>query len=406
LSLGELNSDNRWLAVVTVGLDHDVAQRVKEAILHEQGTFLGEVADYRQAMTELRSAERGHVAEALVCVLDFDKNRELAVQGASALQQGVRGRIALIAVSADAQPDLILNAMRAGCSEYLTKPLSVTQFCESLVRLRARWSSGDNRAGKPLGRIIGLLGVRGGVGTTTLAVHLGTFLAKRYRKKALIIDHHPYLGHLALFLGVDTPRYHFYELLENIARLDGNLFDSYVVHHSSGVDFLSSPGVLNGKVNVQIGAIEHALRFTAELYDFVIIDLAQGLDDDNLAAITSCDELYLVATPEVPALRDLSRYMDRLLGFQLPLDKLKVVINRYSSDRSVSLEQIQKAIHQPISVTIPSNGVEIIRAIDTGAPVAADRKSEFASQMRKWAEMFVPSESAMPETKRRFTFWN
>jgi pilus assembly protein CpaE len=406
LSLGGNNSDNRWLAVVTAGLDHDIAQKVKEATLQEHGIFLGEVQDYRQAMMELRSAERSHVAEALTCVIDFDRNRELAVQGASAIQQAVRGRTALIAVSADAQPDLILNAMRAGCSEYLTKPLSVAQFCESLARLRVRWASGDDRAGKPLGRLIGLFGVRGGVGTTTLAVHLGTFLAKRYGKKALVVDQHPHLGHVALFLGVETPRYHFYELLENVERLDGSLFDSFVVHHSSGADLLSSPGSLNGTANVQVGAIEHALRFTAELYDFVIIDFARGLDDENLAAITCCDDLYLIATPEVPALRDLSRYMDRLLEFHLAPEKLKVVINRYSSDRSVTLAQIQKAIHQPIAVTIPSSGAELIRAVDTGAPVAPDRKSEFANQIRKWAEIFVPSEATRPETRRKFAFWN
>jgi pilus assembly protein CpaE len=244
------------------------------------------------------------------------------------------------------------------------------------------------------------------VGTTTLAVHLGTFLAKRYGKKALVVDQHPHLGHVALFLGVESPRYHFYELLENVERLDGNLFDSFVVHHSSGADLLSSPGGLNGAVNVQVGAIEHALRFTSELYDFVIVDLAGGLDDGNLAAITCCDDLYLIATPEVPALRDLSRYMDRLLEFHLPPEKLKVVINRYSSDRSVTVEQIQKAIHQPIAVTIPSSGAELIRAVDTGAPVAPDRKSEFANQIRKWAETFVPSEAARPEMKRKFAFWN
>src|ERR1035441_6590665 len=65
---------------------------------------------------------------------------------------------------------------------------------------------------------------------------LGTFLAKRHAQKVLIVDLHPHLGHVAMLLGMDSHSYTFHELLRNVARLDLTLLNSYVVHHSSGVD--------------------------------------------------------------------------------------------------------------------------------------------------------------------------
>ena len=84
----------------------------------------------------------------------------------------------------------------------------------------------------------------------------------------------------------------------------------------------------------------------------------------------------------------------------VPPSKLKVVVNRYSSEGAVSLEQIEKAIRQPISITIPNHYSELMRAMNTGTPVSPDRKTEFAMQIKKWAASLVP---VMPEMLTRRT---
>jgi pilus assembly protein CpaE len=139
----------------------------------------------------------------------------------------------------------------------------------------------------------------------------------------------------------------------------------------------------------------------------VIVDCPLGLGDVNLATIDCCDELYLVATPDVPALRDLSKYVDRLSQCNVPPSKLRVVVNRYSSDCAVTLEQIEKAIRQPVSITVPNNPTEVMRAMNTGTPVSPDRRTEFALQMKKWAASLLPvtPEMVPEEPKRRFSLW-
>ena len=153
--------------------------------------------------------------------------------------------------------------------------------------------------------------------------------------------------------------------------------------------------------------IQRAIRFLGENYEFVVIDCPHGVHNLSLTTIDCCDELYLIATPDVPALRDLSRYIDRLLQSNVPPAKIKVVINRFSAEGALSLEQIEKAIRQPIAITIPNSSTDLIRAMNTGNPILPERKSEFAIQMSKWAASLVPAPNpSVAEPKRRFSFWN
>jgi pilus assembly protein CpaE len=402
----ELKEGAAGLCVATLCADPETVEAVKQAVVRKNAIFAGELQDYVRYESDPLLLQKLQRAEVSVCVIDFDRDRTLAVEASDSMQQTLHGRTTLIAVSAETNPNLILEAMRAGCSEYLTKPVNPDQLSDSLDRLRARASARKKPPAKPPGRILALLGARGGAGATTLAVHLGCFLVRQYGKKTLILDEHRRLGHVSLYLGEDHASYHFYELVRNIARLDEALLQGFVIHHSSCLDILPSPDVFDDSANVSLDDIQRAIRFLGENYEFVIIDCPHGIHNLSLTTIDCCDELYLIATPDVPALRDLSRYIDRLLQSNVPPGKIKVVINRFSSEGALTLEQIEKAIRQPIAITIPNSSTDLIRAMNTGNPILPERKSEFAIQMSKWAATLVPDGTAeLVEPKRRF-FWN
>jgi pilus assembly protein CpaE len=403
----DLKDGAAGLCAATLCTDTETTAAVRQAVTQKNGSFAGELQDYAHYDSDPLLLQQLQRAELSVCVIDFDHDRVAAAAAANCLQQTLHGRGSLIAVSAKADPALILETMRAGCAEYLTQPVAVDQIAEALDRLRTRVSSRKKIQPKPSGKILALLGARGGAGTTTLAVHLGCFLVRQYGKRTLILDEHRRLGHVSLYLGEDEGNYHFYELVRNIARLDEILLDGFVIHHSSCLDILPSPDVFDDSANVSLDDIQRSIRFLGQNYEFVVIDCPHGVHNLSLATIDCCDELYLIATPDVPALRDLSRYIDRLLQSNVSPDKIKVVINRFSSEGALTLEQIEKAIRQPISITIPNASSDLIRAMNTGNPIMPDRKSEFAIQMRKWASSLVP-EKAMDaaEPKRRFAFWD
>ena len=126
-----------------------------------------------------------------------------------------------------------------------------------------------------------------------------------------------------------------------------------------------------------------------------------------MAAVEQADRLYLIATPDVGAVRDLARLFDALGRYQQPAEKLSLIMNRSGSKVAMSAEQIEKAVRIPISRAIPNTYIELVRAANMGMPVPPDDKSGFSSQLRDWSRELVSTGSTeTPVTpKKRFSFW-
>ena len=390
------------ISLVTVCLDPATISAVSRLAAQMLGaSFNGNMPDYLPHNRDVDLPKSMQKSEGCLCIINVDGDRQLAMETATSLQQ-LLGNL-LIALSAKSDTDLVLDAMRSGYAEYLVNSLNSDQFGESLLRLRRRWTIA--RTTKP-GNVLAFLGARGGAGTTTLVVHLSTFLAQVCGKKVLVVDQHRQLGHIGLYLGLPTTEYHFYDLARNIDRVDADLLNGFVVHEVNGVDVLPGPEGLYGLTDVPLSSIQQTIRHLRGSYEYVLIDCCQGVGNANEATIAECDQVYLIATPDVPALRDLSRYVDKLLQYNFPPGKLNVVINRFRSKGEVTLEEIAKAVRLPVALTIPNNSAELITAMNTGKPITPGSRSDFAKQMRKWVIGLagsVTGDGAV--TKRGFSFW-
>jgi len=406
VNMGESHIDGEGLCILTIGLDEEAARSAQQVAQRENIKLVSSLPDYPEGPFNGQLMRDLDGSDAFVCLIDFDKRKDLAVQTAVAIHNLGNGRNTLMALSADENPELILEAMRAGCSEYLRKPVNSEALSICLRKLRARWMAASLRSTSASGKVLAFLGVGGGAGATTIAVHLGTFLARCQHQKTLIVDQHPCLGHVAMLLGMDAHSYNFHDLLGNITRLDLALLKGYVAHHASGLDVIPSSDSLEPKPPVPADEIRRAIRFLADVYSFVLLDCPLDLEVLNRVIGSCCDEFYFVATPELPALRDLARCLEKTLEYGVPASKLKVVINQQGSHRTVTAEQIEHAIGHPVALVLPKSEAELIRAVDTGEPISSDRKSGFANQIKRWAATLAPVQETQIETKRRFAFWS
>lgn len=401
------NSDTLDVALITVCVDPDTVEQISHATAQMPWAIIGENFDgYMSAGRRPHLPQPVLSARACLAIVDFDQDHEHALETTAYLHQQFFGRIAIVALSASEDPDLLLRAMRGGCSEYLKLPIDEVQFSETLARLDQWWS---NTVGRPAvsGKVLSFFGAKGGVGSTTIAVHLANFLVRACKKKVLLIDNHAQLGHVCLYLGMDGTRYPFHELTRNVSRLDHELLRGYIATHSSGLDVLSSPDSHGGVRNIDPAAMEQTLDFLRREYEYVVLDCEASFEDTNLSVIEVSDQVYLVATPEIGAIRDLSRYVDGLVQSAQTTDKLRIVINRYSAREAVSIEQIEKAIRLPVAIKINNDYSEVVRAINVGEPVAPDRKSDFSSQMMKWCVALTGAieAPALPPRKKVLGLW-
>ena len=373
------------VALLTVGVEKKTVEGIRGAAAEMPWTIVE--ADFEQYFSTDRRPffnKKALDAQACIAVVDFDRDPKLALQTADFLRASFYHKIAIIALSTTSDPDFLRHAMRAGCSEFTGKPFNSGEFSDTLTRLAHRWSA---IIAHPVdaGKILSFFGAKGGVGTTTLAVHLGMYLVKAFKKKVILIDNYAQLGHVALYLGLDGTHHTFRELVVNVGRLDQELLGGFIATHASGLDILSSPDVYGGDRNTDTDAVEQTVEFLAGQYDFVLVDCEASFEDINLAVIDLSTWVYLIATPEIGAIRDLSRYLDGLIQNEHVTDKLQVVINRYSSREAVTIEEIEKAVRLPISLKIPNDYAELNRAINIGEPVPPERDSEFSRAISEWA---------------------
>ncbi len=395
------------VALLTVRVAPEVMAELRGVAAHMPWTMV--MVDYEIYFVTARLpalTQRAIEAQCCVAVVDFDHDPELALQTAECLRETFYHKIAILAFSSTTDPDLLLRAMRAGYSEFLSKPLVSDDWLDALNRLNHRWTSSIARP-QNSGKILSFFGAKGGSGTTTLAVHLANFLVRGLNKKVLLIDNHPQLGHVALYLGMDGSNHHFYDLVQNVSRLDQELLRGFIATHASGLDILSSPDVYGSNWRTDADSVERTLEFLSTQYDFVLLDSEASFEDINLAVIAFSNWIYMIATPEIGAIRDLSRYVDGLIQNEQATKKLQVIINRFSSHEAVTIEQIEKAVHLPITHKISNNYGELVRSINIGEPLSPESKSDFSQQMMKWASSLVKAAAPAPQEtgRKKFTLW-
>jgi pilus assembly protein CpaE len=346
-------------------------------------------------------------ADIRIAFVDFDLNPAAAAESTRHLKQLFQNAVTVIAVARDRDPEFLLAAMRAGCSEFLQTPISKETLSEILTRI-GNISAVDEQRRDP-GTILSFFGSKGGVGTTTVAVHLAMYLVQCHGKKTLLIDNHAELGHACVYLGLDGSHFNFREVLQNVSRLDSELLRGYVAKHKSGLEVLSSPEVCTSTSSIDSESMAQTLEFLRGEYDFVIIDSSIGLDDASLTIIDSSTEAYLVAAPEIASLRDLARYLEAFQQVGDASTKIKVALNRFPSSSAVGLEQIESAIGRSVSIKLPNSEADLQQAANLGQTLSPTGKSDFGRQVVRWAGGLagpsVKKTSAPKNKKAPFFSW-
>jgi len=386
--------------VITVCIKPEIADRLVEAVGKMPWlTSFSHLDAYISRSRRPAFGPQVKAASAGIAFIDFDKDHDEAVETTQYLTQTFGSKIAIIAVAAHQNPDLILMAMRAGCTEFLQSPIKERALSDTLSRLERQWSVSPARNPQS-GSILALLGAKGGVGTTTLAVHLAMYLVACHHKRVLLIDNHSELGHACVYLGLDGTHFLFSEVVRNVSRLDSELLRGFVAKHSSGLEVLSSPDASGGIKPMDFDSVAKTLDFLRTEYDYVVVDCDRSFDELNQTVIVAAARLYLVATPEVGAIRDLSRYVDRLIHIDDSAEKLHVVLNRFTSPFAINVEQVEKAIRLPINIKIPNSYPELVKSENLGEPIAPTSKSELAAEFIRWADSLVGISQSEPPVKK------
>jgi pilus assembly protein CpaE len=366
------------LSVVTMAFDRDTQRLLK---IWLPSLNVREMMDYAEGASFLEDSGNGGVD---VCIIDFDRDPAEALQSAEQIHTG-NAEIAIFAVSSDAQPDIIIQAMRSGCREYLFKPLVREQLLQAVSRVGSRRRERKERS---TAQVLTFIGAKGGCGTTTLATQIGTLLAGGRSRKTLLLDLHPTLGDAALYLGFTATRYHSYELMENTDRLDPALLQSMALHHSSGLDIVPAPADFESARHAASGSMAQTFNALRDWYDFILVDAPAGLNDETAKLIGYSDWVYIVTVAEVSALRNVSRIVDYVKQEEIPQEKIRLVLNRFDKRSPINEAQIEKVTQQKIFWSVPNQYFQAVKTI-TASDSAANLRSDLMRNLKEWVDSVV-----------------
>ena len=308
----------------------------------------------------------------------------------------------LIAAANNAAHDLLLESLRAGAREFLKLPISAEELKTVLDRA-IEFCAGQKEVPKKKGRMIAVFSSKGGCGTSFIATNLAAATTAR----TALVDLNLQAGDLQLFLGV-SPKYSFADMSENRARLDDALINSFVAPCSKNLALLAAPKEADSADEIEPEHVFEVLQRMRESFEYVILDPQHTFDSITLAALDLSDEIVLVLTLDIPAIRSTQRALEIFDRLGYPRKKIRIVVNRWSKQIDLDLRQVEKFLGEPVIGFIASDYQMAVTSINLGKPlVQSEPNSKIAQEIKRIAKILATSDfEVQEEPKLRRTLWS
>jgi pilus assembly protein CpaE len=282
-----------------------------------------------------------------------------------------------IVVASESDPPVLLEAMRAGATEFLHEPIGAAALEQAIARLAPNRTSPATAA-----EVFAFVGAKGGVGTTTAAVNVATTLAKAAPAQTLFADLHIAHGDAALLFGA-VPCFSIADALENTHRVDEAFFRGLVTATRAGAALLASSerALMHQAETQQYRAV---VEFAAQLYRYVILDIPRS-DTAALDALDVTTRIVVVTSQELPAVRNASRLASALRE-RYGCDRVLVVVSRFDKQAEIGQGDIEKVVASKIQHMLPSDYRLAVQALRRGRPIALDNHNKLAAGFRSLAK--------------------
>src|SRR5581483_9480674 len=339
-------------------------------------------------------------------VVALDADHAKAMQ----LIQHLAGEFAglpILAVSARGDGQSILAALRAGAKEFLTQPVVLEELLTCLQRLRSSRSSDGsiqiNGVPKAESLVVAVIGSRGGIGCTSLAVNLGCNLAQVPGHNVALVDLDLALGDADVALDL-IPDYTLADVAMNIDRLDMTFLRRSLCKHACGLSLLPHPVQMEDISLIHEDHLGRVIGLLRASYSHLVFDLSKRFTPTDLTAMRASDVILLVAQLELTSLRNVVRMLHTLHQEEGLGAKVKVVLNRVGSDDGeISLEKAAETVGQPIFWQIPNDYKAMVGARNAGVPLLTHApKSRTQASIASLAETLCGKAPAAKKERRSF----
>jgi len=319
-----------------------------------------------------------------------------------------RPHVGVVLVRARVDAKLLTDALRAGVREVVNarELAAINQAARNAGELAGRMLavSGDDGVEEEHARatMITVFSAKGGCGKTTFSTNLAAALADGGRREVCIVDLDLAFGDVAIAMQL-FPTHSISDAVALEDTLDQSGVASLLTQHSNGLRVLSAPVEPGLAENIPVTLVNRLLSIMSGMFDYVIIDTPPAFTDQVLAAFDASDLAVLLATLDIPALKNLKLSLETLELLNYPKDKIRLILNRADSKVGLDAGEVEKTLRAPISALIPSSRA-VPAATNRGVPIVLDQPHHPVSlSIMQFVDQHVTSLSnaaAIPTTLR------
>ncbi len=332
----------------------------------------------------------------------------LPVRDAATITEGLRAThpsASVVLVRQELSTAVYSSAMEAGIPAVVATG-DGQGLSTAVDRARRTWEAihGPSRETGDGGRIVTVFSPKGGVGKTTLAVNLAAAMAADARRRVCLVDLDLAFGDVAITLQV-IPQHTIDEAIGAEASLDFALLDQLLTRHPANLSILAAPMRPDAKDRITPALVGSALTTLRQHFDYVVVDTSPGFDDAVLQALDHTDELVLVATLDVPTVKNMKMAIETLDLLDLVKGHRHLVLNRADDAVGLSVKDVEGILKMPVQAAIPTD-IAVANATNHGNPITlAQPQHRVATTIGKLAaELGVPATASGADAPKKRGF--
>ena len=289
-----------------------------------------------------------------------------------------RPTTSVVLVRHEVDTDVLYRAMQAGCRD-VVRTADTDGIRAAAARAHQLWEafSGQSANG-PHGSLITVFAPKGGVGKTTTSVNLALALADGGARKVCLVDLDLAFGDVAITMQL-FPTHTIEEAIGSEDGIDPALVASLLTRHEESLMVLAAPNLPDGRDRVTARLVSRMLRTLRQQFDYVVVDTAPNFDEQTLQALDETDECIVIATLDVPTLKNVKVALETLDLLNIAQGHRHLVLNRADDAVGLDNDKVEAILGLAVTTPIPSS-TDIAAATNAGKPIVLSSPDHAASR--------------------------
>ncbi|WP_110205087.1 AAA family ATPase [Nocardioides daejeonensis] len=322
----------------------------------------------------------------------------LALADAIDIAEGMRytrPSTSVILVREEVDAEVLYKAMQSGARDVVQTD-DASGLLAAIGRAEQYWKAlhGGQQANIVRdGTVVTVFSPKGGVGKTTTSVNLALALADGGTRKVCLVDLDLAFGDVAITMQL-FPHHTIEEAIGGEDSIDFAMVESLLTRHEQSLMVLAAPSLPDARDRVTATLVARMMRTLKREFDYVVVDTSPSFDEQTLQALDETDECVIVATLDVPTLKNVKVALETLDLLNIAQGSRHLLLNRADDAVGLDSTKVEAILGMPITTLIPSS-IDVAAATNAGKPIVIGAPSHPASiEFRKLAAKLAGEEHA------------